>query len=144
MTAYPANYSDEAVQIFISDFFKASDNKPPSPDVGPDPYVTAFEDDATLVMGLNRFEGTEKIASWRQGAWSKVVSRHHVVDKVFVHSDSEVAMIGTVDYGLANGTSVNVEWSSHMVLNRSGGSIKLKRYQVYLDGSKLAQAVAAV
>jgi hypothetical protein len=144
MTIYPNNYNDEAVKKFIIDFFKASDTEPPLPKDGADPYVTAFEDDATLIMGLAEFVGAESISRWRQGAWSKVVSRRHIVDKVFVLNDNEVSMVGSVDYGLANGTSVNVEWSSHMVLNRPSRDLKLKYYHVYLDGSKLAQAVSAI
>jgi hypothetical protein len=144
MTAYPADYRNAPVKKFIEDFFKASDAKPPGPADGKDTYVEAFESDARLVMGISEFNGREEIAQWRQGAWDSVVTRHHVVKKVFVYSDDEVALVGTVDYGLKNGSSVDVEWSSHMVLNRAGGSPKLKEYHVYLDGSKLTKAIAAM
>lgn len=143
-SVYPPSVSEETRQ-FIIDFFVISDTKPPAIGEGGDPYVTAFTEDAIIKIGKVKQEGAANIAFVRQGMWSKIVSRFHIVNKVFVHSESDLFLEGTVKYGLVNGKDVTVEWAGHMVFEEEKlkeGLHLLKFYQVYVDPSPVAAALA--
>lgn len=94
-------------------------------------------------MGSSKFEGTAKIVEMRQGMWTKILTRHHVVKKVFEHSETDLFLEGTVEYGLVNGKSLTVEWASHMLFDKAkfrAGTLLLEFYQVYID---MAPVIAA-
>lgn len=141
MTIYPKNFSDDTVKVFINRFFKVSDTKPPQSSVSDsrtetDPYVNAFSKDAILKMGkLEPSIGPAEIAVTRQNMWTSVVSRHHIVNKVYVLSPYEIFLQGTVEYGKLDGTSQVMEWASNMIFNKDNkdkGIVLLDFYQVYV------------
>lgn len=147
-TEYVPETTPELVKKFIVDFFLASDTKPPAPTEGEDPYVTSFTENGVLTMGSTNppVEGRVAIAGVRQGMWSKVLTRHHIVNKVTQTSSNEYKLEGTVGYGLINGKSLVVDWTSEMTFSKQdldGGKVQLENYIVYIDMSPVAAALAA-
>lgn len=140
MTEYTPDISPEIKQ-FITQFFLVSDTKPLAPDQGSDPYIFSFTKHGVLTMGTNSkpVQGRSAIAEVRQGMWSKILSRHHVVRKVVQKTKQEYSLEGTVEYGLVNGKSLIVEWTSEM--NFSSEKIQLESYNVYLDMSPVVAAL---
>jgi hypothetical protein len=65
-----------------------------------------------------------------------VASRHHILTDKYPKDDSDMMLMGTVDYGLKNGRKVKCEWAGRMYLKEG----KISFYQVYLDSTPLLVA----
>lgn len=137
----PSLASNEQFKQFIVDFYKASDNKPPSPPTA-DPYLQFFTPECPLTMASKRVEGHNEITGLRQGMWTSVTKRHHVVQHVASVDDETVLINGYVDYTLINNKDITTEWAAIMKLAKSDEGYKMKFYQVYLDPSVAAKALA--
>lgn len=127
------------IDLFLKAFYKASDVKPPASNA--DPYLSFFTPNATLVMGSATILGHEGITRMRQGMWTAVTTRHHVVNDVARLSDNELLLTGTVDYGLLNGKSLRTEWAGKAVFEDSLFT-RMSFYQVYLDSAPMAKALS--
>jgi len=63
-----------------------------------------------------------------------VAKRSHSVLRVYAHDAdcSDIMLLGSVDMGLANGRSVEMEFAARMVIARdAASSSKLELYQVW-------------
>ncbi|GAA5987252.1 hypothetical protein JCM11641_003381 [Rhodosporidiobolus odoratus] len=134
--SHPTSLSSQQVK-FVDDFYKVSDK----PDAV-DEYLSFLTSDVTFIMGLNGVEGSAAVRKIRENMWNGVKSRHHKPEILLASEDGKTFMLhGTVDYGLRNGTSVNsVGWAGKMEF-AEGSELKLKRYQVWLDGALLSNAL---
>ena len=65
-----------------------------------------------------------------------MASRHHILTGKYPKDDSDMMLMGTVEYGLKNGRKVKCEWAGRMYLQDG----KISFYQVYLDSSPLLVA----
>ncbi|KAK9311546.1 hypothetical protein V1524DRAFT_32960 [Lipomyces starkeyi] len=145
MTLYPERFSDPKVESFLENFYKLSDAS-----AAHEEYADQYTDDATLVMGIKKIDGGTEILAYRKSMWTAVTARHHVLKQVFPFQSKiekeicEYALVGTVEYTLANGKHVLVEWAGKMVLTSGkseSDSPKIQFYQVYIDPTLLAEAM---
>ncbi|GAA5911616.1 hypothetical protein JCM8208_005692 [Rhodotorula glutinis] len=141
MSSYPFSHppSVPAVQLdFLQRFYHASDR----PDAI-DEYLSFLSPNVDFVMGLNAVNGHDAVRQIRQNMWGGVVERSHRPRAVFSAGDARELMLhGTVSYGLRDGSRVdNVGWAA-LVVFAEGDELKMRRYQVWLDGAPLSQALA--
>ncbi|TNY23017.1 hypothetical protein DMC30DRAFT_87614 [Rhodotorula diobovata] len=144
MSRYPFSHPlsvPDAQLDFLARFYQASDR----PDAV-DEYVSFLAPDVDFVMGLNAVQGHAAVRQIRQNMWGGVVSRKHAPAAVFTSGKGdgkdELMLNGTVSYGLRNGTRVdNVGWAAHVVFAGSD-ELRMKRYQVWIDGAPLSKALA--
>ncbi|GAA5941699.1 nuclear transport factor 2 family protein [Sporobolomyces koalae] len=133
--SHPANIPQDKLG-FISAFYRVSDSR----DV--DAYLDFLSSDVDFVMGINAVKGEAAVRKIRETMWGGVETRLHKPEKVYLGDDGEVMLHGTVSYGLKNGDRVeNVGWAARMVFVQGGTEIKMSRYQVWLDGAPLANAL---
>ncbi|EGW35389.1 uncharacterized protein SPAPADRAFT_58607 [Spathaspora passalidarum NRRL Y-27907] len=140
MTKYSPTITS-SLKKFITDFYLTSDVAPPAALTETrDPYLNFFTEDAPLIMGSTRVKGHNEIIELRKGMWKVVTKRHHVVENVASVEDNNTLLInGYVDYTLINGKSITSEWAARMHLTKD---LKMEFYQVYLDPSLTAKALA--
>lgn len=139
MTQFPENFNDEAVKKFLEEFYQISDTKPEvteGPSSGEnDLYATSFSEDGLLRLGPNPDKtGYAEIADFRQTAWKTLTSRKHIIGKVYVFSQNDVFLRGTVEYNFKDGSYKKVEWCGNMVFDkelREKGQVKIKFYHVF-------------
>jgi hypothetical protein len=68
----------------------------------------------------------------RENSWNVIKKRRHLVKRVYVHDMrcSDLMLLGGVEMTVANGQSVDMEFTARMVVE-SGLPPKLKYYQVW-------------
>ncbi|GAA5866703.1 hypothetical protein JCM8547_002730 [Rhodosporidiobolus lusitaniae] len=135
--SHPASLTPEQVS-FVERFYAVSDTQ------DNDTYLTFLTEDIDFVMGLNEVKGAAAVRKIRESMWGGVQTRKHKPEFVLSSDDGKVFMLhGTVDYGLKNGKMVpNVGWAAKMEF-AEGAELKMKRYQVWLDGAPLSAALKA-
>ncbi|GAA5845157.1 hypothetical protein JCM9279_005456 [Rhodotorula babjevae] len=141
MSRYPFTHppSVPAAQLdFLARFYQASDR----PDAI-DEYLSFLAPDVDFVMGLNAVKGHDAVRQIRQNMWGGVVERVHRPQAVFAAGEANELMLhGTVSYGLRDGARVDdVGWAA-LVVFADGDELKMRRYQVWLDGAPLSRALA--
>ncbi|GAA6007593.1 hypothetical protein JCM10207_006397 [Rhodosporidiobolus poonsookiae] len=134
--SHPPSLSPTQVS-FVESFYRVSDQ----PDAVDD-YLSFLTDDVHFVMGLNAVQGAGAVRKIRETMWGGVATRRHKPELVVASEDGKIFMLhGTVDYGLRNGKTVdNVGWAAKMEF-AEGSELKMKRYQVWLDGTPLSTAL---
>lgn len=129
---------DPRIVAFYERFYAVSDN----PDQHEE-YARSLTPTAHLIMGVKEAKGYDEILAVRKAIWAgPIISRKHVLEKIFPFSDTEVMVYGSVTYGLRNGKEVKVEWAGRTVFEDQGGDdgLKMRFYQVYLDSAPVANA----
>lgn len=84
--------------------------------------------------------GYAEIADFRQTAWKTLTSRKHIIGKVYVFSQNDVFLRGTVEYNFKDGSYKKVEWCGNMVFDkelREKGQVKIKFYHVFFKNTSL-------
>ncbi|KAK7967651.1 uncharacterized protein PG986_001928 [Apiospora aurea] len=131
---FPSTLSPtDKLRDFIPSFFQLSDDASRNEE-----WVGYFCSDATVVMGEDEAQGTERIRQLRSRMWDKVASRKHTV-----HHFSEAAsrdpdekgerdfvLEGEVEYRLKTGEIKAVPWTAHAKIKEDGNRIRFVRYKV--------------
>ncbi|BGP47552.1 hypothetical protein JCM10450v2_003415 [Rhodotorula kratochvilovae] len=137
--AHPPHLAADKL-AFLLRFYQTSDQP-----TAIDDYLAFLDPDVEFVMGLNAVRGHAAVRKIRENMWGGVATREHRPAAVFTAGgagDSELMLHGTVSYGLRNGTRVeSVGWAA-LVVFADGDELKIKRYQVWLDGAPLSKALA--
>jgi len=134
---FPSSLSAQRVD-FIAAFYAVSDD---SSSEAVEKYLTFLTEDCDFIMGLASMKGHGAVREMRKTMWGGVATRRHVPEQVFIGKDeNDLMLYGTVDYGLRNGSKVDkVGWAARMVFVDD----RMQRYQVWLDGTPLKNALQA-
>lgn len=126
------------IVAFYENFYAVSDN----PDTHEE-YARSFTSTADIIMGTKAAKGYDEILELRKAIWAgPIISRKHILEKIFPFSENEVMVYGNVTYGLRNGKEVTVDWAGRTVFEDADGDdgLKMRFYQVYLDSAPVANA----
>ncbi|EEA27633.1 hypothetical protein TMatcc_004070 [Talaromyces marneffei ATCC 18224] len=126
----------------MSSFYTTSDNP-----TAHDEYANFFMKSATLIMGGKRADGFDDILAFRKSIWTSVLSRKHVVAKIFFGQDNDMMLYGTVTYVMKHdpeGKDVKIDWAARAEFEDGLEGPRMRYYQVYLDTAAQQAAAAAV
>lgn len=129
---------DPRIVAFYERFYAVSDD----PSLHEE-YARSLTPTADIIMGTRAAKGYDEILALRKAIWAgPIISRKHVLEKIFPFSENEVMVYGNVTYGLRNGKEVKVDWAGRTVFEDAGGEdgLKMRFYQVYLDSAPVANA----
>ncbi|KAK8065443.1 hypothetical protein PG997_012190 [Apiospora hydei] len=131
---FPSTFSPtEKLRDFIPSFFQVSDDGSRNEE-----WVGCFCSDATLVMGGDEAQGTERIRQLRSRMWDKVASRKHSVHHFSEATGREphekgernFMLKGEVEYQLKTGETKTVPWTAHAKVKEDGDRIRFVYYKV--------------
>lgn len=75
------------------------------------------------------------ILAFRKSIWTSVLSRKHVVNKIFFGEDNDMMLYGTVTYVMEHdpeGKDVKIDWAARVKFEDAQDGTKMRYYQVYL------------
>ncbi|KAI7977851.1 hypothetical protein EIK77_009391 [Talaromyces pinophilus] len=143
------------LKSFMSSFYTTSDNP-----TAHNEYANFFTKNATLIMGGKRVDGFDgmlpflpillkeisddgkDILAFRKSIWTAVLSRKHVVNKIFFGEDNDMMLHGTVTYVMKHdpeGKDVKIDWAARAEFEDTQDGPKMRYYQVYLAAAAAVQ-----
>ncbi|KAK7934723.1 hypothetical protein PG985_000218 [Apiospora marii] len=125
--------STDKLRDFIPSFFRLSDDAARNEE-----WIECFCPDATLVMGEDEAQGTEKIRQLRGRMWDKVSSRKHTLYSFSENAKSEsdekgerhFTLTGQVEYGLKTGETKAARWTAHARVKEDADRVRFIYYKV--------------
>lgn len=75
------------------------------------------------------------ILAFRKSIWTAVLSRKHVVNKIFFGEDNDMMLYGTVTYVMkhdSEGKDVKIDWAARAEFEDAQEGLRMRYYQVYL------------
>lgn len=137
---FPAGYQNDKLAKFITDFYAASDTRPPAEGAGHDKYLDFFTEDANVHIRADA-KGHKELIPFRQNMWKGISNRKHTIYQVCPFSpkdaeQQEVMLRGEVQL-LKEGEAkpIATEWAGWALFapNKIGNdAYKMQDYRVYM------------
>ncbi|KAK1640692.1 hypothetical protein BDP81DRAFT_167082 [Colletotrichum phormii] len=150
-TAWLSDSINSQTKSLIAAFYELADSK--EEDAGHRLSTEVFSNDATFISPSGTFHGSTEISKCREGAWSVVTLRRHIISKAFAalagtntNSKTELVLLGSVHMEFINKKSLDSPFAAHIVIGSSTQALaepRIEFMEAFSDKSRLAEVLSA-
>ncbi|PSR79582.1 hypothetical protein BD289DRAFT_455767 [Coniella lustricola] len=135
-SAWPESFTNGENRELLEKFYNLSNAPNPGSDASEEALAELFDPEKGVYqLASKKAQGREAIIELRKALFASIPRREHRVVKIFTFGEdqSQLLVLGKVEYGHHHGHETNSDWASKIVLSTSEGQPKLAEVQIIVD-----------